>query len=144
MKKKVKKTARKKPVRKASKKTAPKKKAAPKKKPARVKKPAAKAVKPVVKEVAELPWRKSLPGEFKLGVVQDFYGHLGVIVFTLEAPLAVGDNIHVRGHTTDVTQLVESIQIEHRSVSQAAPKDGVGIKVTDRCRAGDYVYKVSV
>ncbi|MBI4374853.1 MAG: translation elongation factor-like protein [Elusimicrobia bacterium] len=77
----------------------------------------------------------------KLGIVEDYYGHINVIALVLEQPLAVGEHIHVRGHTTDLSQAVESMQIGHQSVSQANPGDAVGIKVNDKCRKGDYVYK---
>lgn len=88
----------------------------------------------------ELPWRKPLEGETKLGVVEDYYAHIGVIVVKLERALKVGDSIHVHGHTTDFTQALESIQVEHQSVPQANPGDAVGLKVGEKCRKGDYVF----
>ncbi len=87
-----------------------------------------------------LPWRQPLPGETKLGVVDDYFGHLGVIAFKLEQPLSMGQKIHVRGHTTDLVQAAESMQLGHQSVTTANPGDSVGIKVNVKCRAGDYVY----
>ncbi len=56
--------------------------------------------------------------------------------------LKVGDTIHIHGHTTDITQVVDSMQIERVNVSEAGPGDSVGIKVVDRCRGGDHVFKV--
>jgi putative protease len=55
----------------------------------------------------------------------------------------VGDRIHIKGHTTDLQQVLESMQIEHQSVQEAGPGDSVGIRVQDRCRSGDSVYRVS-
>lgn len=128
-----------KPARQAKKPAAAKKKAAPKKKPQ-----AKKARKPAPAELPqpELPWRQPLAGETKIGVVDDYFGHLGVIALTLEAPLAAGDKIRVHGHTTDLTLTVESIQVAHESVPRAEAGAGVGIKIGDKCRAGDYVFRV--
>lgn len=145
-----KKSAKKKPVKKAKKarKAAPKRKAAKRparkaaaKKAAPKKAAARKKAKPQAPAgPAPLPWRVPLEGESKLGVVQDYYGHIGVIALTLEGSLKVGDKIHVRGHTTDLVQAVDSIQIGHESVPQANPGDGIGVKVSDKCRNGDFVY----
>ncbi len=129
--KKKKAVTRKKPVRKT------KKAVAKKKVKARAKKAPARRAAP-----APLPWRQPLEGETPLGVVDDYYAHIGVIALTLQKPLAVGDKIHVRGHTTDLIELVESMQIGHQSVQQANAGDGVGIKVNDRCRKGDYIYQI--
>ncbi|MBL0058502.1 MAG: translation elongation factor-like protein [Elusimicrobia bacterium] len=83
-----------------------------------------------------------MPGEILAGVVDDFFSHLSVITLTLQAPLKVGDKIHVRGHTTDMTEAVASIQINHQPVLEAKTGDPVGIKAVGKCRAGDYLYKV--
>ena len=74
-------------------------------------------------------------------MVDDFFGHISVIAFKLEKPLSIGDKIHVRGHTTDLTQTVDSMQIGHQAVAKANPGDAVGIKISDKSRKGDYVYK---
>ena len=56
--------------------------------------------------------------------------------------LAAGDMIRIKGHTTDLTQKVEHMEVAHKTVPSASPGDGVGIKVADRARVGDAVYKV--
>jgi putative protease len=61
----------------------------------------------------------------------------------LEGTLRVGDTIHIKGHTTDLEQAVDSMQIEHDQVEEAKAGDAIGIKVGDRCRGGDVVYKVT-
>lgn len=122
-----------------------KKPAAKKTKKTPAKKPAARAAKPArktaVAEAAVLPWRQPLVGETWIGVVEDYFSHVGVIAATLKAALAVGDRIHVRGHTTDMAETVESLQIDHAPVAAAAAGDSVGIKAIGKCRAGDYIYK---
>ena len=81
--------------------------------------------------------------ETKLGDVEDYFSHIGVVALILEAALVVGDTIHIHGHTTDLTQKVESMQINHVPVQSARRGDSLGIKVNDKCRKGDKVYLVA-
>lgn len=78
-----------------------------------------------------------------VGTVTHYWGDLGVAGLDLTGDLAVGDTIHVVGHTTDFTQPVDSIQIDHRNVESAAAGDPVGIKVAERARVHDEVYVVN-
>ena len=80
--------------------------------------------------------------EQEVGRVTDYFAHIGVAGIDLTAPLRVGDRIRIKGHTTDLEQAVDSIQIEHESVQEAKPGDKIGIKVADRCRAGDHVFRL--
>jgi putative protease len=80
--------------------------------------------------------------EEEIGRVRDYFARIGVVGIDLTGKLRVGDTIHIHGHTTDITQVVDSIQIEHESVQEAGPGKSVGIKVLDRCRSGDHVFKV--
>lgn len=80
--------------------------------------------------------------ELKLGVVEDYFAKVGVIAVKLEDEVSVGDTIHVKGHTTDFTQTITSMQIEHVNVEKASKGDSVGIKVQERARKGDIIYKV--
>ena len=82
------------------------------------------------------------PGE-RIGVVTHYYGEPRVAVVKLESgTLRVGDTIHVLGHTTDFTQRVESLQIEHAPVQEVGPNDDFGLKVIEHAREHDVVYKV--
>jgi len=81
--------------------------------------------------------------EQRIGVVNDYFAKIGVAGIDLEGPLQVGDTVHVKGHTTDLELVVESMQVEHDQVEQAKKGDAIGIKVKDRCRGGDVVYKVT-
>jgi len=81
--------------------------------------------------------------EERIGVVNDYFAKIGVAGIDLEGTLRVGDTIHIKGHTTDLEQVVESLQIEHAQVEEAKASDAIGIKVQDRCRGGDVVYKVT-
>ncbi|OGP66341.1 MAG: hypothetical protein A2170_06955 [Deltaproteobacteria bacterium RBG_13_53_10] len=81
--------------------------------------------------------------EKKVGEVIKFFGKIGVAAIRLsEGSLKVGDKIRIVGHTSDVTQTVESMQIENKSVQEAGPGADIGIKLTDRVRENDAVYKV--
>lgn len=80
--------------------------------------------------------------EVRIGVISHYYTHLAVAAVVMEGELAVGDTIHIKGHTTDLTQKVESIQLEHKNIERAMKGEDVGIKVNDHVREHDVVYKV--
>ena len=81
------------------------------------------------------------PEEKPIGQVTHYFGKIGVMAIDLSDTLSVGEQIHVKGHTTDFVLTVDSMQIEHESVSQAGPGDSIGIKVADKVRPGDTVYR---
>ncbi len=82
--------------------------------------------------------------EKKVGEVIKFFGKIGVAAIRLsEGSLTVGETIHIVGHTTDLTLTVDSMQIENKSVVEAGPGADIGIKVKDRVRENDTVYKVA-
>jgi hypothetical protein len=112
-----------------------------KKKPVRRAPP--KAAKPRAAKPATPPPPPPPPGE-RIGVVTHYYGHLSVAVVKLEpgTSLRVGDNIHVKGHTTDFSLGVESLQVAHAPVSEVGPSDDFGLKVKDHVREHDVVYRV--
>lgn len=74
--------------------------------------------------------------------ITHYYNKLGVAVLALAEPLTIGDAIHIAGHTTDFCQIVKSLQIDHRPVNDARPGDDVALKVLDRVRVGDQVYRI--
>jgi len=77
-----------------------------------------------------------------VGRITHYYSHLGVgIVDLTDGELKVGDVIHVKGKHTDFTQTVDSIQIEHQSVTRAEKGKVVGIKVKEKVREHDQVYR---
>jgi len=85
--------------------------------------------------------QKNDPGQ-PLGRVEDYFAKVGVIALRLEKPLAVGDKVCVKGYTTDFSQPVKSIQIDHESVERARRGASVGIKVKKKCRRGDRLFKL--
>ena len=81
--------------------------------------------------------------EIEIGKVSDFFARPVVAGITLTGMLKVGDKLHIKGHTTDVELTVSSMQINNVNVTEAKTGDGIGIKVPDRVRPGDKVYKVT-
>ena len=77
-----------------------------------------------------------------MGTVADFFARPVVAGTELTGSIKVGDRLHIVGHTTDLEMLVESMQIENATVQEASAGDAVGIKVPDRVRDGDRIYKV--
>ena len=121
-----------KPVRKA-----PVRRVAPKAAKRKVVKP--KAARPQAPIAPERP----APGE-RIGVVTHFYGAPSVAIVKLETgTLRIGDTIHFQGHTTDFSQRVESLQVEHAAVDAVGPSDDFGVRVTQQVREHDVVYKVT-
>ena len=123
--------ARKKVV--TKKKTATKAKSAPKakrvaaRKPATMPKPAAPAAP---------------PGMERIGVVTHYFNHLSVAILKLEkGTLRVGDLIHIKGHTSDFSQPVDSMEIDRVHVSEARPGQSFGLRVKEHAREHDVVYK---
>lgn len=121
-------------------------------------KPVRRVVKKVVKKVikttgrvlrkprpkaATPPAPPPPPGD-RIGTVTHYFAHVSVAVVKLDpgTTLRVGDNIHIRGHTSDFGQRVESLQIGHAQVDEVGPNDDFGLKVNDHAREHDVVYRV--
>ena len=81
--------------------------------------------------------------EEEIGKVMDFFARPVVAGIDLTGTLKVGDRIHIKGHTTDMEMAVTSMQIKNVNVNEAKAGDAIGIKVSDRVRQGDTVYKIT-
>jgi hypothetical protein len=128
-----------KPLKKAAARKPAARRSAPKKEPA-----ARPAPKPRPAAIPPTPARGPLPGEERVGFVTHYYGHLSVAAIRLESgSLRVGDTIRILGHTSDFRQRVESMQVEHQSVTEAGRRQEIGLKVTEHARENDDVYKVT-
>ncbi|PKN07672.1 MAG: hypothetical protein CVU72_03175 [Deltaproteobacteria bacterium HGW-Deltaproteobacteria-7] len=81
--------------------------------------------------------------EKKIGEVMKFFSKPSVAAVKItEGELAVGDSIKFSGHTTDFTDVIESMEVDNKSVPKAVAGDFIGVKVSDRVRPGDEVFKV--
>ena len=81
--------------------------------------------------------------EVEIGEIEHFFGHISVATIKLTDALKVGEKIHIKGHTTDFEQVVESMQVDHKDVNEAKSGDPIGTKIKDRVRPGDKVFKVT-
>ena len=77
-----------------------------------------------------------------VGRVSGFFAHPSVEIVELSGLVKIGDAIYVKGHTTDFQQTVDSMQVNHQAVQEARQGDSVGLKVNNRCRKHDVVYKL--
>jgi len=81
--------------------------------------------------------------EKKIGFVSNYFGKISVAAIEItDGTVSVGDTLHFLGHTTDFESTVHSMQIEHKFVTEVHKGDSVGIKVSDKVRRGDLVFKV--
>jgi putative protease len=82
--------------------------------------------------------------EEKIGLVSNYFSKISVAAIEItDGIVSVGDRLHFLGHTTDFESSVHSMQIEHKSVTVAKKGDSVGIKVSEKVREGDKVYKTA-
>jgi len=82
--------------------------------------------------------------EEEIGKVTHYFSKIGVAAIEITSgTLAVGDTIHIKGHTSDFTQTVDSMQIDNESVEEAGVGQNVGLKVPEHAREHDVVYKVT-
>ncbi len=94
-------------------------------------------------EVATLNSEGLAMEEEKIGFVSNYFSKISVAAIEItDGTLSVGDTLHFLGHTTDFESRVHSMQIEHKSVTEAKKGDSVGIKVSEKVREGDKVYKI--
>ncbi|MBM3320608.1 MAG: translation elongation factor-like protein [Candidatus Eisenbacteria bacterium] len=81
--------------------------------------------------------------EVKIGHVSHYFGKISVAAIELtDGALAVGDTIHIKGHTSDFTQTIESMQIDRADVPRAEKGQSIGIRAVEHAREGDVVFKV--
>ena len=124
--------------------SSPKKKAAPKKKVAATRPGAKKALKKSPKKPSAVK-PPPIPGLGpEIGQVVAFFRiPIVAVVKVTKGPLAVGDRLWIRGHTTNLKLTVDSMQINHRPITEAKNGDEVGVKLSGRARRGDRVHRLT-
>jgi len=81
--------------------------------------------------------------EEEIGKITHFFSKIGVAVLELtKGKLQIGDTIHIKGHTTDYYQKVQSLQVEHANIESAEEGMQVGIKLEGSARENDLVFKI--
>jgi len=78
-----------------------------------------------------------------IGTITHYYSKIGVGIIELKDAVKVGEKIKIKGHSTDIEQGIDSMQIEHKEVEEAKKGDVIGLKVNDKVREGDKVYKAA-
>jgi len=82
--------------------------------------------------------------EVQIGFIEHYFDKVNVGAFTIQnGELSKGDTIHIKGHTTDLVTTIDSMQIEHDIVEKAKKGDAIGIRVTEKVREHDKVFKVT-
>ena len=96
------------------------------------------------KTIKKKPERVSRKKEAKviIGKFTHYFPHVKAGVLKLKAPLKAGDTIRIKGHTTDFTETVISMQINHLPIEEAKKGQEIGLSVSSRVRRGDIVYKI--
>lgn len=115
-----------------------------------VKKPAKKRAKPAKKNeaalrrtpISEIAPEEQIIGATFLGKVRAFDAATGALALTLEAQLAVGESVRVKGRETDLTQRVERLHVGTQAVQSASPGEEILLVAADPVRVGDAVYKL--
>ena len=80
----------------------------------------------------------------EVGKVLHYFSRIGVAIVELKAPVSIGDQVSVKGPTSDFEQVIESMQIEHVNVSTAKKGDSIGLKVNKLVKPNDVLYKKSL
>jgi len=83
-----------------------------------------------------------MPEEKLVGKIIHYYANIGVGIVELSDGLKIGDKIHIKGHSTDFEQTIDSMQIEHQNIDSAKAGDLIGLKVVEKAREGDEVFKI--
>lgn len=77
-----------------------------------------------------------------VGKISHYFTKIGVAVIELTDKLSVGDEISIEGASTNFTQKITSMQVEHKEIKEAKKGDSIGMKVDGRVREGDQVFKI--
>lgn len=81
--------------------------------------------------------------EKKIGVITHYFGHISVGIIELNAPLKIGDTIRIKGAHDDFVQKVETMEIEHKAITEAKAGEAVGTKVIQKVHPHDEVYLIT-
>lgn len=77
-----------------------------------------------------------------IGKISHYFGNINVGIIELTDNFSVGEKIHIKGSSTDFEQVVSSMQVDHKDITAAKAGDAIGIKVDQKVKEGDLVYRV--
>ena len=78
-----------------------------------------------------------------IGTITHYYSKIGVAIVDVSDCVSVGDKVKIKGHSTEFEQDIDSIQVDHGTVNEANKNDVIGLKVNDKVREGDKLYKIN-
>jgi putative protease len=107
-----------------------------------MKKAKAKITAKKPKKVEESAAIAEKPAGKVVGTITHYFDHISVAVVALSDSLSLGDKIRIKGHTTDITQTVDSMQMNHQDLTTATKGMEIGMKVKGKVREHDIVYKL--
>jgi len=81
--------------------------------------------------------------EEKIGEITHYFGHIPAGIIKLTGTLKKGTKIHIKGATTDFTQEVTSMQVDHKDIEEAKKGKEIGIEIDQKVRDGDEVFIVT-
>ena len=85
-----------------------------------------------------------MDGEPKIGKITHYFSKVQVAAIELtDGELTVGDTVHIKGHTSDFTQRIDSMQIDRVDVPSARKGQSIGVRVSQHARVGDEVFKIA-
>ena len=85
-----------------------------------------------------------MDGELKIGKITHYFSKVQVAAIELtDGELTVGDTVHIKGHTSDFTQRIDSMQIDRVDVPSASKGQSIGVRVSQHARVGDEVFKIA-
>jgi len=107
-----------------------------------IRKPVKRSIKRPAKKTSKKSKKAAKSEGNLIGSITHYFPHVQAAVIKLKAPLSKGDTVKIKGHTTDLTQLVSSMQIDRVDIGTAKKGDEIGLLVSSRVRQADKVYKV--
>jgi len=116
------------------------KKKVTKKKPFKKNLPKRKTIKRI--PVKKKPAKVKKPKQNVVGKITHYFPKVRAAVIKVKSPISVGDNLKIKGHTTDFTQVISSMQIDRVSIDTAKKGDEIGLLVNSRVRRRDVVIKL--
>jgi putative protease len=84
-----------------------------------------------------------MPTKKQIGEITHYFDHISVAVVKLSDKVKEGENVLVEGHTTSFEQKLASMQVDHKPVKEAKKGESIGLKVADKVRAGDKVFRIT-
>jgi translation elongation factor EF-1alpha len=84
-----------------------------------------------------------MPTKKQIGEITHYFDHISVAVVKLSDKVKEGETVLVEGHTTSFEQKLDSMQVDHKPVKEAKKGESIGLKVADKVRAGDKVFRVT-